>query len=478
MSAIPQNSLSRIYISLHTTQVTHNLIVMLLTLFLLYNYSAKVAIGGNQRINDYFIGRVADFAIFDKALSDAEVLSIYNDPKGLEPFLPSQQPSLSPTTVLSSQPSITPSMTPPGINEWFISSSFNVTQEIASSNIIAINLPFNASSREIGVEVFKNDCVTPFESAEYPYFIIDKSVPTSSKSDGFIQFNTTLEMNVTSINETEHWNTFTDGTRGGWAEACVETSLILQDSIDLGNDASPIKVTFKSNVLNISVSLTATFDVDEINVEREVAQGEDVETDYSEFISAYECDEGSVYTPKQNITYNQGDEITICVTDNSGDIVQVEEFVDLIVDQSDSIPYNFIKNGLWNPDITTPVCVDGSTSVDRRVCYAKIRAFALFFQSQNPSDLTIRGTVFVVRDGRRVMRKLRNIVPFADRTNKESNLNISSRHVEENNRESEFKLKVHLTDTNESAKSNGMVEGTATSLISTAIGATGVALLL
>ena len=124
-------------------------------------------------------------------------------------------------------------------------------------------------------------------------------------------------MNVTSINETEYWNTFTNGTRGGWAEACIETSLILQDNIGLANNTSLLKVTFKSNILNISVSLTTTFETDKVNVEHEVAQGEDAETDYSEFILLYECNEGSLYTLKQPTTYNQGDDITICVTYNS-----------------------------------------------------------------------------------------------------------------------------------------------------------------
>ena len=275
-----------------------------------------------------------------------------------------------------------------------------MTHEIASSDIITINLPFNASNREIGVEVFKKDCITSFDKVEYPYFIVDKSAPTSSNADGFIQFNTTVEVNVTAINGTDFWTTFTGGERGGWVEACIETSLIFQDNIELGNVASPEKVVFKNSILNISVSLTATYEVERIHVEREVAIEEDIESDYSEFIIAYECDENSLYTPKTAASYNQGEEITICVTDESIDIVQVQEFVDLIVDQSDNTPYNFISNGLWNPDITTLVCVDGSTSVTRRVCYAKIRALARCFLSKNPSDLFIHGSVSVLRDGR------------------------------------------------------------------------------
>jgi len=389
---------------------------------------------------------------------------------------PSDSPSfisLKPSLTPSLKPSRTPSMTLPDVNEWFMSDAVNITHEIVSSDIIAIKLPFNASYREIGVEVFKKDCITSFDNADYPYFIVQKSKLTSSKADGFIQFNTTMEVNVTAINGTDYWNAFTDGEKGGWAEACVETSLIFQDNIDLGNPASPQKVVFKNNILNISVSLTANYEVEGVNVQREVATEEYVDSDYSEFITAYECDEGSLYTKKTSATYNQGDEITICVTDNSIDIVQVEKFINLSVDQSDNTPYNFISNGLWNPDITTLVCVDGATSATRRVCYAKIRALARFFFSENPSDLSIRGTVFVVRDGRRMMRKLRNTLPSPDKTNNENSLNTSNRRVQENNEKGEFELEIGLTNANVNAASNSMVKSTAM-----AIGVAGVALLV
>ena len=47
--------------------------------------------GGNPDINTQtFVGRVADFAIFDRALTDAEVLSIYIAPNGLEAQTSSQ----------------------------------------------------------------------------------------------------------------------------------------------------------------------------------------------------------------------------------------------------------------------------------------------------------------------------------------------------------------------------------------------------
>jgi len=158
-----------------------------------------------------------------------------------------------------------------------------------------------------------------------------------------------------------------------------------QNNSDLGNDTKT-KVNFKNDILNISVPLIANYEVGEVRVGREDATKEDVNTDYSDFIIAYECDESYPYIKKTGTTYNQGDKITICVSDESSNIVEVKKFLDLVVAQEDKSDYNFIQNGRWNSrrnsDITAPVCVDSNTS-KHRVCYAKIRALARFFSTEN-----------------------------------------------------------------------------------------------
>jgi len=158
-----------------------------------------------------------------------------------------------------------------------------------------------------------------------------------------------------------------------------------QNNSDLGNDTKT-KVNFKNNILNISIPLIANYEVGEVRVGREDATKEDVNTDYSDFIIAYECDESYPYIKKTGTTYNQGDKITICVSDESSNIVEVKKFLDLVVAQEDKSDYNFIQNGRWNSrrnsDITAPVCVDSNTS-KHRVCYAKIRALARFFSTEN-----------------------------------------------------------------------------------------------
>ena len=342
-------------------------------------------------------------------------------------------------------------MTQAGLGEWYIFDNGNITKTLISGgDTVEITMPFKTSNRDHGADFWMNDCVTPFD-INSNFFTVETTTPNSSSSDGYIQFDTVLSMNMTALDGTMYWNTFTDGNRGGWVEACVGTYLKFTDTLNLGNDNPTEKVIFKNAILNMSVSLTSDFKVDDINVEREDETNIDVNADYSKYINAYECEEGALDTNTPEKIYNQGDEITICVTDTGSDIVQVEEFLNLKVTQDGNVEYNFIKNSLWNPEITTPVCVDSANS-GRRVCYCKIIALARFFDVSEPTDLTISGSVFVIRDGRRVRRNLHMAPSLEMKNYKDDFLGASTRRAQEGEEGGGgFKVSVSLGSTKDSA---------------------------
>jgi len=321
---------------------------------------------------------------------------------------------------------------------------------------VQITLPFNTSNRDHGADVRMNDCVTPFDS-DKNYFEVKTTTPTSNSPDGYIQFDTVLSFNITTLNGTSYWNAFTDGTRGGWVQVCVETYLTFQDNVSLGNDDVIEKINFKNDLLNMSVSLTSDFEVDGINAEREDVTEEDINTDYSEFIEAYECEEGKLDVKVAGKIYNQGDEIQICVTDTSKNIVQVEQFLNLKASQDGNGEYNFIRNSLWNPEITTQACME-DPSLERRVCYSKIRALARFFDVPEPTDLMISGSVIVIHDGRRARRNLHMALSSREKKNNENDsLVVPTRRVQEGEDGSgDFKVVASLgsTDNSDSAASD------------------------
>ena len=60
-------------------------------------------------------------------------------------------------------------MTEASDNMWFLSNYKDVTETVISKDIIKIDLPFNASYREISVDIFTKDCLTPFNDTTYPF---------------------------------------------------------------------------------------------------------------------------------------------------------------------------------------------------------------------------------------------------------------------------------------------------------------------
>ena len=157
--------------------------------------------------------------------------------------------------------------------------------------------------------------------------------------------------------------------------------------------------------------------------------------------------------------------------------MQVEEFNNLVVSQDDITDYNFVKNTLHNPEITTLGCVEDGSSKGRRVCYAKFVALPRFFAKADPTDLTISGSVFVVRDGSRVRRSLRMTLPAPEDNNAENALSVSGRRAQAEGEEGsgDFEVFASLESTADSA-APGLTTAAA-GLVSMAVGAAGEALM-
>jgi hypothetical protein len=201
-------------------------------------------------------------------------------------------------------------------------------------------------------------------------------------------------MNITALNETSYWNSFTDGSRGGWAEVCVETYLSLTSP---GNEDE--EVDFVNNVLNVSVALNGDFSVDDISVKRESVTTSTSTLDYSGFVKAYQCASNN---PRTKLAapplYTQGDNLVICITDNNEGIIQVEDIKTLAISQVGTAPYNYVFDNRSNPDITKITCVDGGSS-EGNVCIAELTLLSRFFPDVKPANLTVTGVVDIVRGG-------------------------------------------------------------------------------
>jgi len=361
--------------------------------------------------------------------------------KLVDTFQPSENATYPPSQSPTILPPASPSPTITVIEKWYIHKTGPTIEEPISSDIILISLPFKSSNKHRGAQVFSQDCMTPFN--DDAYFDVDTTTPISNQQDDLIEFNTTLRMNVAQLSATGYWKPFTDGGKGGSVEICVETYLSFPDMLDIGIER---KVAYVQHKLNIFVLFSSKFDVKRTKINKEEVTHEVTRIDYTDLITAYECHENDLYQPAMGIIYNPGDEIMVCVTtvNESSDIIKVEEYVNIKASQAGVSDYNFMRNSVSNPDITSFECCDGPTAAARRVCFAKIRALARFFSGKDPPDLTITGSVFVTREERRLRnRNLRAGISAPKKTNEEDPLAPSDLHVEEHV-DGEFQVKISL----------------------------------
>lgn len=389
----------------------------------------------------------------------------------------SSAPSQSSAPSSAPSKSNAPTFTLPGVGEWHIKSNGAATGEPFSSDSIFVSIPFDASNRKHGAEVYTEDCVTPFNSPNY--FEVDTTSPSSNKADGLIQFNTTLKMNITSINGTNYWNNFVGNKRGGWVQFCVQTFLNNTDATILtllGGGITGKKVNIQDHLLNISVSLESDFtDGSDFLLQVEDSIRYASETDYSDELTVYECEESDPYKEITGRKYSQGDSFMICAAAKESSLVQMENFYNLFVSQAGK-PYNYMRNGLYNPDITNVVCLEGTSF---RVCYVKLVLLARFFTEENPTNLSMSGTLFVSRNDKEGRRNLHKSLSSPDEKEieKDSLVAIPNRRAKSTGR-GQFSLIVHLESNDKDESNAPLISGFGTTgMVSMTIGAVGATLL-
>ena len=161
-------------------------------------------------------------------------------------------------------------------------------------------------------------------------------------------------------------------------------------------DGTTEKMNFANTNVTVTVEMDANFNIAAIDTERKEATKEDLALDYSDYLSAYQCAEGSEgveLTAGQQ--YSQGDGLKICVKSLSPDIVQVESIKSLTLSQADlgagaGDPFNYISDGeVADAEIASTTCA-GTTLI---VCHVDMQLLGRYFAVDEPGDLTATGSV-------------------------------------------------------------------------------------
>ena len=289
------------------------------------------------------------------------------------------------------------------------------------------------------------DCITPFTgTAAYAFNVTD--TPDVSLGSGYISYDSLIDVDISKMNNTESWTDLPGGALGGVFDLCLLSAIYFV----LPDDTNEM-MNFANTNITVTVEMDANFEIISIDAERKDATEENLTLDYSEYVTSYQCEEGSEGVELAGQEYSQGDELKICVKSSSPDIVQVRSIKSLTLSQAGTgagADFAYITDGaVADVEIASTAC-DASIS-PAHLCHADMQLLGRYFAVDEPGDLTASGSVELTFP---TGRRLTVDVPIAGIRGGRDDLSFenSARRVEEIPEDASFDVKASLKPLHES----------------------------
>ena len=206
-----------------------------------------------------------------------------------------------------------------------------------------------------------------------------------------------------------------------------------------------------------------------------VANSNTLSLDYSQFVRAYICRRIDLTTiiPADEITYKQGDKLTICMTDDGNNIIDVNGIENLKISQQGTDDYFFIKDNSHNEELTDTECFPRYGTGP--VCFAEVTLIARFFSNKSPPPLIVSGGVNIARSGTTLRRHRLELAPPITQKDKDDHLTVRRTQADGLIDNVNFYFKVDLKQDESSTRRK--YEVTTRSRVITVAGAIGAVLL-
>lgn len=341
---------------------------------------------------------------------------------------------------LEADPTNAPTFTEAIERSWELHNDGDPVGNALSFDEVQVIIPFNASNRVFDSNVFTSDCTSAFEGSASSAFNVTLSQPRSL-GGGFIEFNISIGMEISKINETKYWTESNETLGGGGVDICVETYIVLPlDDVE--------KMNFIHNKIGIFVEMDADFDVSEISVVQKEIEAIELAVDYSQYVEAYQCDPDYPDTPLSEElipSYSQGDVLSLCIRGTESNVVEVSGVLSLTISQEGSDSFLYIDDGEpTNIEIVSQICDQGTTDV----CVCEMRLLGRFFSSNVLQPLFVSGDVILEFSSRRILQDSSPTTMHDTET-----LIIGNRHMEEEPKSGGFELKVKVERSGDSSSS-------------------------
>ena len=270
-----------------------------------------------------------------------------------------------------------------------IYSTGDVTGTATSGLTIDLMAPYNASNRLHKTTVLSPNCIHNFTGTAADAFNVIDSADVSL-GGGFISYESTIAVDISKVNGTEWWEDLPNaGALGGIFDVCLQSAVYFELP-----DGTTEKMNFVDTNVTVKVEMDANFNITAIDAERKDAIKQDLTLDYSDYVTAYQCAEGSEGSEILG-QYSQGDVLKICVKSTDSSIVQVESIKSLTLSQTGTGAggaFSYISNGDVADDEIVETACDTNTS-PVHVCHADMLLLGRYFGVDEPGDLTASGSV-------------------------------------------------------------------------------------
>ena len=232
-------------------------------------------------------------------------------------------------------------------------------------------MTYDVHRRDVSVQIFQSDCRTPVP--ETVVSVSHKTIPASANHD---TLEITMDIHHDQLVGSPIYSSIDN--ENGLFELCTLVEL-------LTSDGTP--VVFHELMHAISVSLTAGFITDIIDVERLGATQDEFSVDLEYAVSACKCDEN--FECDEDSVVSQNEIVNICVeTGNSTLYISGIRSLEL---RQDSLSHATIVNSEAGEFTSVILQPDG----DGKKAVIQTILFSSFFASEEPADVVASGSVTV-----------------------------------------------------------------------------------